>query len=769
MTGAGVWHEVLEGDSIDRFFDHFVLSARQRDKILRDYPDANLSHLPADKNAVMQDVAALWQNRGFLTPAETQAALIEQYMPGADARLHDFIRDTELSRNKPETVTGYLTKEHAYLATGLAHLYAQQTGMPMSMIEVDFSNMGGTNGYFRQMLAAEAGVDLADIPQRQAEELTDRAVRLLSAGMTADIAKLYPEERIVPIRTGGDELRILVTGIADPQEQIRLADLLHANIERRVAKMGLQDHPHLKAPEDPRRNGFGAALAVQDMTMISNPGTLIQELDARITETKNQLGMMRIGLIDVDAVVAETEGRLRFGMRRVPNGVSPEDIIDIAIERAQQNAQAAADVPRDMNPLYNRSLAGGIAGFNAYIDLTMPLLEQPPVATGVLPPVLAKDSLGGQNRPAGVDPSDSLERRYVAVALEHFYQEGIALSPAALHFLKMTVRGLSPEDPSAQVMMPVGMVRMLDNAAADAADFRAQVKADDPDIQAALQKSGLKDKEQIMPQALAVSVHNLAGLNSALGHHNADIVLRHIAHEIIGGALHAAGVPRQARSTFAVAHHGGGNFSVLLPAGGTDAQGQAWFASQSMIHKVRSEIKSRIKTLNESDIGSFLEKNGGYVDDGVRLYLDDKELRTFADIRDPKERTFVFGEDVVTGRVNGIHAVVVGASVSYDPAVPGAGGGAFIGALRTRADAMMEQQRGAILHHAHKTGAQAQQDNMPVRPFQAAFNSYAMGSAQSGAAFVIGGADAAKYLSAPEKPADEKRADKKPKGPGGAP
>lgn len=762
MTGAGAWKDVLEGDSIDRFLGHFLLSDRQRGKVLRDYPGADLSHLPTDKNDVMKDIEALWQSRGFLTPAETQAALIEKYMPGADARLHDFIRDTELSRNKPEAVTGYLTKEHAYLATGLGHLYALQTGMPMTMIEIDFSNMGGTNDCFRQQLATEAGVPLADIPQRQAEELTDRAVRLLSAGMTADIAKLYPEEKIVAIRTGGDELRILVTGIADPREQISLSDLLHANIERRVAKMGLQDHPHLKAPEDPRRNGFGAALAVQDMALISNPGTLIQEMDARITETKNQLGMMRLGMIDVDAVAAEAEGMMRFGLMRVPSGVSSEDVIDFAIERAQRNAQAAADALRDMNPAYNRYLVGGIAGFNLYVDKAMPLLVQPPVATGVLPGPLDKESLGGKNRPAGLDPTDSLERRYVAVALEHFYEDGIALSPTALHFLKLCVRGLSPEDPSAQVMMPVGMVRMLDNASADAADFRAQVKTDDPDIAAALQKAGLKDAAQIMPQALAVSVHNLAGLNSALGHHNADIVLRHIAHEIIGEALHAAGVPRQARASFTTAHHGGGNFSVLLPAGGTDAHGQAWFASQRMIYAIRSEIKSRIKALNETGIAAFLEKNGGYVDDSVRLYLGEKELNTFANIRDPKERSFSFGDEVISGRVNGIHAVVIGGAVAYDSSMPGAGGGTFIGALRTRADAMMEQLRGAILHQAHRAGAKAE-DGMPRRAFQTAFNSYALGSAQTHAAFIIGGADAAKYT-----PASENRA-AKPKVPGEAP
>lgn len=744
MTGKGAWQEVLEGDSIDRFFGHFVLTERQRQKVLGEYPHADLSHLPQTKADVMRDLSDLWRHRGFLTPSETQAALIEKYMPGADKRLHDFIRDTELSRNAPEMVTGYLSKEHAYLATGLAHLYTRETGLPMAMVEVDFSNMGGTNAHFRQKLAEESGVAPEEIPQFTAEELTDQAVRLLSAGMASDVARLYPEERIVPIRTGGDELRILVTGIVTADEQLRLADLLHSNIERRVARMGLQDHPHMKAPEDPVRNGFGAALAVQDMRLIVNPGTLIQELDARITETKRQIGMMRLGMIDHDAVAAEAEGKLKLGFARMPKDMSVEDVIDTAIHRAERNALAASEVLREMNPAYNRDLAQGIAGFRAYVAETLPKLEQPPVAIAVLPAVLDKDNLGGAARPEGTRASDSLERRYVALALEHFHQEGIGLSPAALHFLKRSVRGLAPEDPSAQVMMPIGMVRMIQNAAADAPDFRAEIDEKAPDVETALRKSGLRDISQVMPQALAVSVHNLAGLNSALGHHNADIVLRHIAHGVIGEAMHSAGVPRQARANFAVAHHGGGNFTVLLPAGGADAAGKAWFSSQAMIHKARGAIKDGIKKLNETDIAAFLENNGGYVDAAVRGYLAESELKTFGDIRDPKERSYTFGENKITGRINGMHAVVVGAAVGYDPAAPGTGGGVFIGALRTRADAMMEQYRGAVLHQLHKAGKlQKPQDDLPSsRPFQTAFNAYAIGI-RKGAAFEIAAAQKA--------------------------
>lgn len=750
MTAEGVLQKVLEGDSVDRFLTSFTLGARQREKILRIQPDADLSHLPETKDQVMADLVDIWRHHGFLTPAETQAELIRKYLPDADARVHDFIRDVELSRNKPEAVTGYLSKEHAYLATGLAHLYALETDMPMMMIEVDFSNMGGTNNHFRRKLAEEAGVSAEDIPARKAEALTDKAMRLLAAGMVSDIKTLHPEERIVAIRTGGDELRIMVTGIADPREQAALADDLHANIERRVAAMGLQDHPHLKAPHDKCRNGFGAALAVQDMKFIHNPGTLIQELDARITETKNQIGMLRLGMVDREAIAAETEGRLLLGLVKVPGQLTADDVIEIAIDRAQRKAQKSSAYLRGLNPVYNSELAQGIAGFESYVTRTMDTFSLYQPLSAPLPAVLDKSVLGGEDRPVGLGPSDSLERRYVALALNHFRDEGLTLPSGALHYLVMSVRAVAPEDPSAQVMMPAGMVRMINNAAADAADFRAQVDVKDPNVQQALQVAGIRDLSAVAPQVMAVSVHNLAGLNAALGHHNADIVLRHIANDVIGGAIHAAGVPRQPRSNFAIAHHGGGNFSVLLPAGGVDAQGNDWFSSHSMLHKMRGEIKERIKALNETDIADFLEKRGGYVDGNVRGYLDENGLNTFANIRDPKERVFELGEETITGRVNGLHAAVVGAPVCYDPDVAGAEGAAFIGAVRTRADAMLEQMRTAILYRQFKMNRGAEEGSAP-RAYNTAFNAHAIMIKPDGSTTLQ---EALKPAPAQEKPAD---------------
>lgn len=751
MTAEGVLQKVLEGDSVDRFLTAFTLGDRQREKILLKQPGADLSHFPQNKQQVMDDLVDIWRHHGFLTPAETQAELIRKYLPDADPQVHDFIRDVELSRNKPETVTGYLSKEHAYLATGLAHLYALKTDMPMTMIEVDFSNMGGTNNHFRRLLAEEAGVPLEDIPARKAEALTDRAMRLLAAGMVSDIKTLHPEERIVAIRTGGDELRIMVTGIADPREQVALADDLHANIERRVAAMGLQDHPHLKAPHDPRRNGFGAALAVQDMKFIHNTGTLIQELDARITEAKNQIGMLRLGMIDRDAVAAETEGRILMGLVKVPGQLTAEDVIDLAIDRAQAKAQKSADYLRGMNPVYNDELAQGIAGFESYVSRAMNTFSLYQPVSAALPAVLDKNVLGGEDRPPGMGPSDSLERRYVALALNHFHDQGLSLPGGALHYLVMSVRAVAPEDPSAQVMMPSGMVKMINNAAADARDFRAQIDTKDLNVQQAMQNAGIRDISGVTPQVMAVSVHNLAGLNAALGHHNADIVLRHIANDVIGGAIHAAGVPRQPRSNFAIAHHGGGNFSILLPAGGQDAQGNDWFASHSMLHKMRGEIKERIKTLNNSDIAGFLEKSGGYVDSNVRGYLDDSGLNTFADIRDPKERMLEMGEELVKGRVNGLHAAVVGAPVCYDPEVTGPEGAAFIGAVRTRADTMLDQMRTAILYRNFKMSNGADGNDKP-HTYHTAFNAHALVIKPDDNLMLQ---DAVKTAPAQDKPADK--------------
>ena len=692
MVKGTAFKDVLEGDAVARFMQSFVLPANQRADMQKKYPDADLTSLPETLDQVKADVCDIWRDRGYISPAELKNELIQKYMPDADPIVRKFVQAIELSRNQPEAVTGYLSKEHAYLATGLAHLYALETDMPMAMVEIDFSNMGGTNAYFRNLLAQEEGVTPEQIVPRRAELMTDKAMRLLSAAMTDEIVTQYPEERVIPIRTGGDELRILVTGLSAEGDIAALSTALHARIEKHVAGMGLQDHPHFKAPDDPARNGFGAAVAIQDMAEIINPETLIQELDGTISANKQLLGLMRLGKIDEETVEAEIGGKILTGVISVPDN-KIMDVISAAVKAATHNAALAARQLHDMNPAHNPALQGGSVGFESYVQNNMPGVSMLLFKTATVPDVLAQHPLGGEYRPEGMPPMASLDDRYMALSARHFEKSGVMLGAGHHYLLRQSVQGLTPEDPSAEVMMPVGILKSIDNISADTPDFQRMFDPKNGDVQNALKAADIEKLEYAVPQGMAVSFHNLAGLNGALGHHNADLVLRHMAQHIIEDALHHAGVPVHENAA-AMAHHGGGNFTVLLYPGGMEADGKPWFVSPKVLNAARLEIKERVQALNQTNIVDFLDKNSVQVTPALADYLKNEQLSTFADIQDPKLRSVVMDGVEKEYRVNGIHAVVTTETMTFDSeGRPAMNGGAFIGRVRNAADRAMEELR----------------------------------------------------------------------------
>ena len=721
MQNGIAWQDVLEGDEVARFLQSFVLPAEDRKRLSKNFPDADLSRLPSSMAQVQKDVSDIWRHKGFLAPAELKNELIQKYMSDADPVVGAFITAIELSRNKPEAVTGYLTKEHAYLATGLAHLYALDSGMPMAMVEVDFSNMGGTNAYFRDLLAREERVMPEEIEQRRAELMTDKAMRLLSASMTDVISNALPEERVIPIRTGGDELRILVTGLGDYADIAALTNKLHGTIEKHVAGMGLQDHKHFKAPDDPARNGFGAALYIQDMATLENPQTIIQELDGYISANKQLLGLMRLGKIDEEAVEAEVAGKIMLGEIVVPADTI-EQSIAAEVDKAKTVAEKVAADLHNRNPAYNPALEGGVSGFHAYVDGAMPRPNGQMFRYDAVPAVLAAHPLGGDNRPAGVAPMAAMETRYMAVATRHLQEQQVTLKAEHQHLLQLSVQGLIPEDPSAKVMMPQGMVKMIDNIAADTKDFKAQFDPENDNVKQALADAGLKSMDDVKPFGLGVSFHNLAGLNNALGHHNADLVLRYMGEHIIEGALEHAGIPTHDKGA-AIAHHGGGNFSVLLYPGGVEDGEKPWFISPALVNKARVEIKKRVSELNNTGISDFLLKNDVYVNAAMEAYLENEGLKTFAHIEDPKTRSYATPEGDAEYKINGVHAVVSTGTVAFDDqGNPAQSGGAFIGQLRNDADEKIEKMRTHMFLSGQAAALTGNAGPAVVQDYSMAFN-----------------------------------------------
>ncbi|MDD3020024.1 MAG: hypothetical protein PHX61_03465 [Alphaproteobacteria bacterium] len=678
------FEHLLEGDEVERFLAAFVLPEDVRNAARDKSPTVKF---PENTNDVLQDVKSIWNEKGFLSPAELRAELFEKYSPNSDATFKKFVTDIELSRNVPESVTGYLSKEHAYIATGLGHLYATETGRAISMAEVDFSNMGGTNKEFEKRIAQERGIPVDQVDPKDAERLTDDAVKLLSDSMTSTLAKELPEgAKIVPIRTGGDELRLMFTGIEDPSELNRIKTMMHVAIEQHVAAMGLQDHPHLKDPTNQTRNGFGAAIAIQDMRNINVPATLIQELDERIKIEKEVLGKARLGLIDEKSTVQKIEMELDSGKIKIPDGMDKDTFLASGLETKRQRVKNYADTLHSRNPLHNPLLEGGVKGFTSYIDSATSAMADTPLVFRPLPEAVANDNYSLENRPRGLGPLSSLEDRR-SVSAESFLRTNfVDMSGSDRFFLGQSIKNMTPIDPSAQVMMPKDMIAMIGIYGTEAEEFRNTIDPTDPKTAEALKGAGLRSVDDISPHVMAVSFHNLAGLNNQLGHHNADLVLRHMGSEIIASSMESSGLggdEKTGKKPYIIAHHGGGNFSVLIDPAVHDKQGSLQFVSEGKVAEVEKEIAKRTIDLNGQSVGDFLERGGVKVDDNIRKSLAMDGASTFAGIEDPKERAMTSNREI-TGRVNGIH--VATATEIVDGGRHNLSGASFVSRVRTQAD-----------------------------------------------------------------------------------
>ncbi|QQG36150.1 MAG: hypothetical protein HYS17_11780 [Micavibrio aeruginosavorus] len=673
---------IMEGDEVKRYLQQFILPDDARAEAQKRNPGVQY---PQNTDDVLRDVKGVWEKKGFLSPAELRSELIRKYLPDSDPALKKFVEDMELSRNRPEVVTGYMKKEHAYSATGLAHLYAKEMNKPIAMAEVDFSNMGGTNDEYRRRIAAERNVPVEAVNKADAEHMTDRAVKVLSDSMVDSLRDgLPPGAKIIPIRTGGDELRLIFTGVDDPDALKKLTDSMHNGVEKKVAGMGLQDHPHLKAPDDPVRNGFGAALAIQDMRKIENPHNIIQELDDKIKAAKTRIGHERLGTVDEASIRSDVAEKIDKGELKVADGVDRQTAIDKVVNDEIKKSKIISAVLRHDNPLHNPNLKQGLAGTQAYIEKVAAQAGTTPIVHADVPDAIAKSDPVGARRPVAAAPLAGIDERRAAIALENVKPAGRPLSGAEKFFVEQSAHALTPVDPSAQALMPNDIPKMVEMYAAENEEFKRQFDPSDPDVRQGLAKAGLKGMQDVSPHVMAVSFHNLAGLNNDLGHHNADLVLRHFGNDIIENSMKKAGFDAGAGpKPYTIAHHGGGNFSVLMKPAAVGADGKPVFMSPDMIKGIEKDIASRVEELNRQPVDKFLEQRGVHIDEDLRAHIDKKGLKSFADIGDPKDRD-LSTDRAVKGRVNGIRSVVESAPVK-DPA----GGAAQISAVREQADKSM--------------------------------------------------------------------------------
>lgn len=250
-----------------------------------------------DIRHVMKEMQAIFAEEGYMPHKELENKLMQKLCPDLPAT--DLERADEIisGEYKPDHLTGFLQKPLVPLTTAEAWFYAQTTGNPAHILEIDFSNMRGTNEHYERLLQeqngmAQTGTDISE----QAMAMTDKAARRICDTITRTLAQNidgHGRAHYTALRSGGDEARIILSDVQDEQ-MATLIEKLHNAIENEVKKLGLQHHPHAKAPDDPVRNGFGAAMAALPLNGIDNMADAIKEADEAIKAAKNKIGQQRL-------------------------------------------------------------------------------------------------------------------------------------------------------------------------------------------------------------------------------------------------------------------------------------------------------------------------------------------------------------------------------------------------------------------------------------------------------------------------------------------
>jgi len=622
MQNDNIFENLFEGKIVESFLQQFV--------------NTQYSSMPKNVEEVLQNVKNIWEEKGFITPAELKADLIKKYL-GDDnnAVLLNLIDNIEVSRNSGEQVTGYLGREHSYLATGLAHLYSKTMNNDVAMIEIDFSNMGGTNEYFKQKLAEEQGISIDEVKAYKANLLTDKAALLISAKIVdVVINNLSAAGKIIPIRSGGDELRILFTDKENISDEFLkgLTDKIHSSVEGITAKLNLHDHKHHKDPTDPDKNGFGAAVTIVNMNTIDNPKGLIHRLDAEIKVWKKIIGKLRQGKIDEDFVREEIKQLINNGSLPCPND-NAEDFILQEIEKTKERTNVVANVLKSLKPQGDFTTAD----FEDLVAKELSILNLKYVREEPLKEEINVNKISDSDL-SDIAPMSTLKARRKFLVENYLSNNGVRdLSMVQHYLLNIALDDLSTKDPSSGVLVPKEIITAIEASKKDISDFNKQTKS----------------KEAFNPKVMGVSFHGLAILNDVFGHQAADVVLKYFAEEIIKESIRDSVANRELlEDSVYVAHHGGGNFSILLNPADLSGGKMVRSFSKDTIKEIEYRIEEKTRRFNADDIEDFFLSNGMKIE---RDLLKEKNIRRFYDLEDIKERKIFFGNKVFLKKIKGIH------------------------------------------------------------------------------------------------------------------
>lgn len=191
--------------------------------------------------------------------------------------------------------TGAYGKEAGkFFADFIPEFKAANPTTPVAFVEIDFSNMGNAN----EAIGRERVDRAISIMKRIYEECLGKSPQFLKNRYKRD----YSVETdgidnhhggVTCIRTGGDEMRFLVTGLDSSQIRNRLHYAQQA-IAHFTGLLGTDTLEHAKYQRDRSKAGFGAGAGFIMLEGNENPEALQSAIDRKIADSKLIRGFQRV-------------------------------------------------------------------------------------------------------------------------------------------------------------------------------------------------------------------------------------------------------------------------------------------------------------------------------------------------------------------------------------------------------------------------------------------------------------------------------------------
>jgi len=620
-------------------------------------------------SGVLGKLRQTWNRFGFLPIDDLTQQMLKQSATDLPTGAIDILhKQIENRYRAPEPLTKYDRKQHAPLTIGLGHLYAVLTDRPAALVVMDDINLGGMIEHVDKLMAIRDGRAPGQTGEGSpAYQMADKILTVVAGISSQSVEDGMRETRrmasLAKYRTGGDEKAFFITGLEEDAIRQIVDERAVPAVEVFMACLGLMRHEYPKDRNNPMRAGSGTAFAHFMLTRTTNPGVALVLADDALGEHKKELGMDRRGCISTEymAGLNAHTAPAGYGNRLMTEGVV-EDAASLTqndldnlyrLESAHQRARTAGRRHEQFNMLASETGAKHERAAQALdqeraitnphtgeVEWTStrnvaPYAHMKPEEAGrvlaAMEAVLAQPKYARfltKDAPAlHVPRSPERQNLLFATPIEldalrfnhNAQRENLQLAPQQTQLCHTLLGSFSPTDHATGTLIKDVMPELFGRFAQDTATLRTYMQ-ENPALLAH------SPSKKVRSFAVAASMLNLAGVNKLLGSDNANLVLHHFAHNIVGESFTANGIEPEYREK---GHEGGGHI-VVLPRPVVQKGSHLHCVSENIINKVEANMAKRMRAWRRMNITDFLVDNGGTVPEGLDAKM------TFGDIVDPK-------------------------------------------------------------------------------------------------------------------------------------